>query len=223
MLKHMTIEHTSSYIHVKLDTPCRTLSSAVLNGGLAEADHLLNLKVPASAPTDSPAEDTLLKFSQNKSWQGTVVGMMTAASMDSYRIRTQQINGVDMAVLLTTGISNPRRAGDRAEFRELTAGPGEAGTINIIALTSAAMTDAALAEALMIITEAKAAVLQEANITSPVSGKTATGTGTDSTAVVCGNHNPVIRYCGKHVIAGEIIGRLVIEALTSSLKWYRKA
>ncbi len=216
----MTIEHTSAYIHAVLNTPCRTLSSAVLNGGLTETDHLLNLKVPSSVPAGSSAEDTLLEFSESKGWQGTVVGMMTAASMDSYRIRAKQVQEVDMAVLLTAGLSNPRRTGDRAEFRDLTEGPGETGTINIMALTSAAMTDAALTEALMIVTESKAAVLQDAQITSPVSGKIATGTGTDSTAVVCGLASPRVCYCGKHTRMGEVLGRLVMDALSDSLEWY---
>ena len=72
----------------------------------------------------------------------------------------------------------------------------------------------------MIVTEAKAAVLRESGIRSPVSNKIATGTGTDAIAVVSGHGPETVRYCGKHVLFGEILGRLVTDALTASVKWY---
>lgn len=66
----------------------------------------------------------------------------------------------------------------------------------------------------MIITEAKAAALQEANIISPVSGLIATGTGTDSHAIVSGFGPAKVRCCGKHVLFGEVLGELVMESVS---------
>jgi adenosylcobinamide amidohydrolase len=141
--------------------------------------------------------------------------------MKSFRMSTTRVQGVDVAVLVTTGLSNPRRAGDRAEHRTIAARHDQPGTINIVALTSAALTDAAMVEALLTVTEAKAAVLQEVGVLSPVSGQLATGTGTDSVAVVSGTGPQTIAYCGKHVLFGETLAALAIEAVTDSIAWYR--
>jgi len=216
----VTIEQTDAHVHVEFSRPHRVLSSAVLNGGLVEADRILNLKVPkqCSAPLEDPAV-TLSRYSSRRNWRGLTVGMMTAASMSSLRTKGESSQGVDITVLVTSGLSNARRAGDRAEFRRMDTDAAGAGTINIVALTNAAMTGAAMAEALMIATEAKVIAVQSLGISSPVSGDLATGTGTDCTAIVCGQASPLIRYCGKHVLFGEILAKLVIETVTSSLRW----
>ena len=70
----------------------------------------------------------------------------------------------------------------------------------------------------MTTTEAKAAALQNLEIISPVSNKTATGTGTDSIAIAADPIAEKVQYCGKHVVFGEVLARLVIEAITSSIK-----
>jgi adenosylcobinamide hydrolase len=72
-------------------------------------------------------------------------------------------------------------------------------------------------EAVITATEAKTAALQNLNIKSPASGTPATGTGTDAIAIAGGHGSIKVQYCGKHVIFGEILAKLVIEALTSSL------
>ena len=216
----VTLEHTSNHVHLEFDKTLQVISSAVLNGGIVRADHIVNLKVPKEPAQSLPSPDiTLADYGRTSAWNGTVVGMMTAASMDSLRIAKQSEQGVDIVVLATSGLSNPRRAGDRAEHRILGDSSQEPGTINIIGLTSATLTQSALVEALMIITEAKAAALQSLGVESPISGDIATGTGTDAMAFVNGHGAPTIRYCGKHVLFGEILASLVIEAVTSSISY----
>ena len=152
--------------------------------------------------------------------KGVLVGMMTAASMASYRLACRKEQGVEIFVLATAGLSNARRAGDPAEYRRITSEPEEAGTINLMMATNACLTQAAMVESLMMITEAKAAVLQDAGIMSPVSGLIATGTGTDSVAVING-FGPEVRYCGKHVLFGELLAQAVIEAVQGAVSWDR--
>jgi adenosylcobinamide amidohydrolase len=126
--------------------------------------------------------------------------------------------GVGLSVLVTAGLSNARRAGDRAEHRDIMAAVSDFGTINIICLTCAGMTPAAMIEAVMTVTEAKAAALQNLGIKSKVSDGSATGTGTDAIAIAADPQADKIRYCGKHVLCGELLANLVIEAVTSSIK-----
>lgn len=211
------LQYNDDHIHVAFLSPQRVMSSAILNGGLVKADHIVNRKVPLNSSSCEAPDRSLSDYANTQGWQGNVVGMMTAASMNSLRIEQACVEGVDITVLVTTGVNNARRAGDKADIQELLGITEEVGTINLILICSAKLTDAAMLEAVMVATEGKAAALQNAGILSPVSRLLATGTGTDAIAVVSGDGPQEIEFCGKHVLLGEWIGRLVIAAVTSSL------
>jgi len=210
------LQHNVDHIHVAFSSPQRVMSSAILNGGLIKADHIVNLKVPQDSSSCEAPDKSLRDYAKTQGWEGNVIGMMTAASMNSLCIEQTCVEGVDLTVLVTTGINNARRAGDKADVQELLGMPEEAGTINLILICSARLTDAAMLEAVMVATEGKAAALQEANVLSPISRRVATGTGTDAIAVVSGDGPQKIEFCGKHLLLGEWIGRLVIAAITRS-------
>jgi len=211
------LQHNADHVHLAFSSPQRVMSSAILNGGLVKADHIVNRNVPHNSSSCEAPDSSLRNYGNAQGWQGNVVGMMTAASMNSLRIEHACVEGVDITVLVTTGIDNARRAGDKADIQELLGITEEVGTINLILICSARLTDAAMLEAVMVATEGKAAALQNAGVLSPVSGLLATGTGTDAIAVVSGDGPQEIEFCGKHVLLGEWIGRLVIKAVTSSL------
>lgn len=219
LLSKVLLDHTKDHVHLTFAHTRKVLSSSVLNGGIIEADHFVNMKVPKIQETNESPEETIMKYCESNGWNGKTVGMMTAASMDSLRIARDKVDGVEIVVLVTSGLSNPRRVGDRAEYRSMGSNPDSVGTINIIALTSARLTQAALVEALMIVTEARAAALQKLGVQSPVSNEIATGTGTDAIGIVNGFGPTKVRYCGKHVLFGEVLGRLTIEAVSSSAGW----
>ncbi|WNO07972.1 adenosylcobinamide amidohydrolase [Teredinibacter sp. KSP-S5-2] len=219
LTQYASIEHCNTHIHVEFNTPHQVVSSAVCHGGLVLADHIVNMKVAKNTSTIESPDLTILKYAKGNGWNGTVVGLMTAASMRSFRMVKKSAQGVDIFALVTSGLSNPRRAGDYAEYRYMNTGLEEVGTINIIVVTSAKLSEAAMIEALLITTEAKAAALQDAGIISPVSNQVATGTGTDSVAVVSGQGPEQVHYCGKHVLFGELLGKAVIEAVSSSIQW----
>ncbi|TQV89569.1 hypothetical protein FLL46_01405 [Aliikangiella coralliicola] len=122
-----------------------------------------------------------------------------------------------MGVAVTVGLSNSRRAGDVAEAQNIFAHKLLPGTINLNLFTSAKLSQAAMVEAMMIATEAKAAALQSLQIISPVSQNLATGTGTDAIAIISSPTGPEVHYCGKHVLFGEIIGKLTIQSITDSI------
>jgi len=216
------IEHTSEYVHIEFPNSRRVLSSAPHNGGLVDADHLLILRVMENFNgTKGPFEplaDTFRNYCRRKEWAGITVGMMTSARMTSFRSVRRSARGVEISVLVTAGISNARRAGDPAEYRVFDEVGIKPGTLNIIILTHAVLTQTAQVEAVMVATEAKTAVLQDIGATSPVTGKMATGTGTDAIAVVSGSAPPEIRYCGKHTLFGEMLASATMDALSSSLE-----
>ena len=207
-------------VHLRFSSPHKTLSSAVLNGGYCAASDFLNVRVPRHCP--EPPEDpaiTLQRLSDELQCRGTTVAMMTAASLDSLRVASGAVCGETLAVLVTTGLENARRAGDPAEYRTLDVEPAERGTINLAIVTSARIADAALVEMVAIATEAKAAVLQELCISSPVSGGLATGTGTDAIAVFSGHGAAGARFAGKHTLLGERLAVMVMDAIRSSVNY----
>lgn len=220
MNTYFDIEHTPDYIHVAFDHPHLVLSSAVLNGGFVQANHIVNLKVPKDLPDrdtlGSPAECIALHC-RDKGLSGSCVGMMTAANMDSMRIARYRDQDVEITVIVTAGISNLRRAGDKADYCEQIARFPAPGTVNTIVLSNVAMTGAGMVEATMIAAEAKAAALQELALLSPVSNAVATGTGTDAFAVACAQCDVKVTYAGKHTRVGELLAKSVIESTTASL------
>jgi adenosylcobinamide amidohydrolase len=215
----------SSYFALDFGVKVRTLSSAVLNGGFCRVGSVLNLRVDENlggVKNDfPPPEQTLLAESEKMGLLPPTAGMMTAASMNSFKRAEIINNGAEVYCYLTSGLSNALAAGDPGEFD-----PGRMfdspenvrfGTINIAAGTNLALSDAAMAEALMVCTEAKSSVLFELGVKSTVSGRTATGTGTDSMLIFSAG-GAEENYCGKHTILGEMFAAAVRTALNESLR-----
>ncbi|MBC7131391.1 adenosylcobinamide amidohydrolase [Candidatus Bathyarchaeota archaeon] len=147
--------------------------------------------------------------------------LSTGADMDNLAVCTRSYGGIIVTCLATGGTGNAIRSGiDKAEWMEKN-GKFEHvhGTINMIILSNAALSDGAMARAIITATEAKAAALQDLNVKSTFSPNLqATGTGTDNIIVVSGRDSePMIRWTGGHTKMGELIAvtaRLaVIEAL----------
>ncbi len=220
LTEQITVSHSPDHLHVDLSVPHRIISSAPLNGGECFAEHIVNMRVSEIRCEDitEPPATTIANYCTTNNWRGTCVGMMTSASMASFRIAEDTTQGVKTAVLVTTGLSNARRAGDLAEHRLIGSAPQETGTINIILSTTARLSPAALIECVQMITEAKVVACEQHNIKSPVSGLAATGTGTDAIVIINGQGPVSIAYCGKHMLFGEILAKLVVRALTQSFQ-----
>jgi len=197
------------------------LSSAVSGGGSGAARAWCNAKVCADRPQESTEPEQFIDdVARRQGVDGEFIGMMTAASMKSARIYQAQVDDEHILVALTSGIDNARCAGDIADYRRIDE-LCDVGTINILVGTTVALTPAAMVEALMVVTEAKCTVFQQQKIVSPVSGRIATGTGTDALAIVCQPpaQARAVKYIGKHTLLGETLAQAVIEALTSSLNY----
>lgn len=217
-LKNVSINVGENHVRVFFKKPVQALSSAVLNGGMVETKNILNMRVAKRLEDGrkmiSP-EDEIQRYILQNGWDGSFVGMMTAADMDSLRIRHDVMNGVSMECIVTVGLSNARRAGDPADVKGFE-GETEPGTINIVFGTDAKLSNAAMVEMVMMITEAKTAAMQEMEILSTKTKGIATGTGTDSIVVFCGNGRE-INYCGKHMEFGQRAANIVSKALKDSI------
>ena len=204
--------HSADAVCMRFDKPWRVLSSAVLNGGLTTTRSLLNLWVDADQPPPwPPAALTLQQQAQQRQLPLPCTGMMTAASMQSLGYACSHDDQFLAECWVTAGLANLRRPGDPADA------PPRAGTINIWLLVYQPLSPAAMAEALIQLTEAKVSVIRDLELLSPVSGLPASGTGTDSHAVLCPADGEPVDFCGKHTRAGEHIGLAVTTACRISL------
>ena len=212
---------TPEHIWIGFNTKRPVLSSAVYNGGACVASNIIIMKVAdnfeGTKKFDQSPENTLVEYCSQLRLDGATVGMMTSASMDSFRRVSRSSQGVEITAMVTAGISNACCAGDRADWRAFQTDANPTGTINTVILTNAMMSQAALVESVMLVAEAKTVAMRRLGVKSLVSGVVATGTGTDAIAVVNGFGPETIRYCGKHVLFGEMLASAVIEAITESL------
>lgn len=190
----------------------RTLSWAPFNGGFCQARSVINHQIRIDDyPTEEP-ELFLSKLAHRLDAVEPTVGLMTGVLMDRLARQTIRTQGLLLECFATVGVSNALAVGDPATYEE------KPGTINIIALVNRPLTDAALVEAVGIVTEAKSRALFEANAKSTVSENVATGTGTDCVAVACPNGTPLLQYCGKHTLLGELLGRVTYDAVMQGLR-----
>lgn len=201
------------HLYLGFDRPRPCLSSAPLNGGFRVVDQVLNLHVSGQPVAEAP-DVSLQAYATAAGWSGTTVGMMTAARPGSLRHRHCRYHRESLALWLTCGLDNARRAGDPHDWQGELAPPP--GTINTVLVTSLTLSPATMVELMMVLTEAKCATLQKLGITSPVSGQLATGTGTDATAIVAG-HGGEERWAGKHTLLGERSAQLMMAALEASI------
>jgi adenosylcobinamide amidohydrolase len=102
--------------------------------------------------------------------------MLTAADVTRHARRRRPL----AEAVATVGIGQPLAAAGRRP-RTVPA----AGTINVLVVSAVALTDAALAGALLTATEAKAQALADAGVRALNHDGAATGTATDSVLVAC--------------------------------------
>lgn len=151
-----------------------------------------------------------------------VAMLFTGADMDNLSIKREEYEDFRIYACVTAGAkSNAQRIGvDKAESVEKEEGKFERlGTVNIIVLTNALLTDGAMARSIITVTEAKAIAFQDQDrdIRSSYNPKIqATGTGTDNIIIVSGNGSG-ISYVGGHAKVGELMASAVISAVKEAI------
>jgi adenosylcobinamide amidohydrolase len=151
--------------------------------------------------------------------------MGTAANMNYAAVVTETDLALGVTAVVTGGVdSNATCAGDSARWRETGSAIEKvaeyAGTINTLLLIDKPVTFAALARAVMTMTEGKSAALQRLAVPSRQSSDLATGTGTDQYCIAAtAAGGPPLTSASPHVKLGELIGRAVRTATQEALRW----
>ena len=169
-------------------------------------EHFDDYRLRLCRDLDITPEDTSLLF--------------TGADVDGTSIVCDGYRDVKFCACVTAGVrTNAQRIGvDKASSVEISEGKFEnIGTVNIILLTNARLSDGAMARSLITITEAKTIAFQDLDIRSSYNpALQATGTGTDN-AIVASGLGPGITFVGGHTKAGEIMARIVTHAVKEAI------
>jgi iron complex transport system ATP-binding protein len=205
----VTIAIDETAARVASDQPFAVLSSAVVGGDLRATRHIVNMHVRKGYASENPEND-LRAFAAQLEIAEPFVGMMTAAYTHNARVAIESRDGITVAAIVTAGLSNLTAAGFSAPMQILV------GTINTIVLIDAALTDAAMANAIITATEAKTLTLIE-RAARTRDGDPASGTSTDSIVIAHTRRGEALRYAGPATVVGHLIARTVRDAMTQSL------
>jgi adenosylcobinamide amidohydrolase len=175
----------------------RMISSAMLGGGIGPREWVLNAQVVAGYARMDPVEH-LTSLGPG----GDGVGMLTAASVHRY-VRAAD-GGVE--AVATVGLRVPTWAAAPEGTADPELAPMKVGTINIVTVLPVAMTDAALVNTVMTVTEAKTQALIEA-------GFPCTGTASDAVCVVVPCEGPQEVFGGPRSEWGARVARAVHAAV----------
>lgn len=209
-------------------------SNAVFRGGHADGTAVVNYMVPRFFDCSDPVQHMETKCREWGYEPTETVGLITAAKVTHMSV--EELEGDECAILCCTsaGTANGARAGLEREtysaymtladnLEQKTADVAvkrTPGTINIILVLDACLTESAIFNAMLTVTEAKAAALQDLGITDAELGCAATGTTTDTVTLVIhnsGKYTAEHLYAGTATTIGNAIGKLVYKTVTEAV------
>ena len=202
----VTVAIDADAVHVHSERPLQTLSSAVVGGGFETTRDVLNVHVRDDYDGASPAGD-LAAFAASRGVEGGFIGLMTAAETQYACAETAEEGGLVVTAVVSVGLSNVAAAGVTPPA------PPLPGTINAVVLVDGALTPAAMVNAVITVTEAKALALAEWDVRTP-DGDLAAGTSTDSVVVACTGAGPLLEYAGTATTVGWLTARAVRGAMS---------
>ncbi|MEW6622526.1 MAG: adenosylcobinamide amidohydrolase [Bacillota bacterium] len=208
--------------------PMAAYSTSQLNGGITKIKSCFNHQLTEWIETvdDLPGgsiKNYLITTALGLGLDWTAAtGLITAASMDMAAIKHVTYREMSLFAVITAGVDvNAVRAGETALYYEESYGKyvPAGGTINIFLIMEFFLPVESLARVPIIVTEAKAAALQDLNVLSCFSGAVATGTGTDGLVAACHREDHMkFSDVGTHSKLGELIGSIVKRGIIEALE-----
>ena len=214
----MHVSVTPNLLAVRFSAPHRTAGWAVVGGGIGEATAVgwVQVRNAELGPDVDPA--ALLRERLAAGGLEGAVGLLTSADLGAYTDVERSAEGISARCIATVGLGNALRAGDPPWSA------ARVGTINILVRVSVPLTDAALLETLALAAEARTLAVLEGGVASTVSGRPATGTGTDCIVVAAPMGGAATGYAGKHTLPGHLAGSAVEAAVREGVRrWQAQA
>ena len=209
------VDYCDERIVMRTHSLFSTLSNAVWNGGFAFANHFVNWKVPLDFDCQHPSQAMQHYLNDRQYPLKTSVGLQTAACLQRASLMFIETQHFACLCCVTVGTGNAVRAGQsRPTFSAYIP-----GTVNCMVLIDAKMTNSAMVNMLITITEAKTAALQDIGIHDSTNGLLATGTTTD--AVIVGvsqshKYDNTYQYAGTATDIGHCVERIIYKCVQQS-------
>ena len=225
---------TNNTLVVNLGGPRRVLSSAPQGGGFTHASYVLNHQVEsnpganAGRSTHGDPAQYLRKLASSLGASKGTVGLMTAVPMTQLVTARTSSGAIWVECFATVGVTNAVRAGEKPKTSDQARRAMVPGTINLIVVTNACLSNAAMVGAVQVATESKTGVLRDHAVPSWAGLSGATGTGTDAVVIACGKRGegPWHAYSGTHTMIGALIGqavtRCVARGLAKAKQWQER-
>ena len=214
----ITVTQSSEYVHVSSNSGLRCISSGIHAGGLRNVHHVLNFKVSKEYDCRNPKQDLRGRITRIGLNPDQATALMTAALLEDAGWAEATGSGWSLLVCVTAGFANAARVSAKLATKY------RPGTVNIMVIVDGRLTDDALVESVITVTEAKSAVLQDLGITCS-DGQIATGTTTDAVVIGAtqdsvGDGRHLIEYTGLATEFGSRLSEAVYKALFSAGRRY---
>ena len=192
----------------RLRRPSVAASTAPVGGGMGVRDWVVNVQVPKGYARRD-IETHVAEIAQTLGLAGLGVGMLTAAQVARVAVADDEPG---VRVEATVGLSLPgwAAAPQSADELQTRKHAGLPGTINVVAFVPVRHSDAALANLLCTVTEAKVQALFDGGISG-------TGTASDAVTVLCPTSGPVEPFGGPRSIYWAPVARAVYAALRAGM------
>jgi adenosylcobinamide amidohydrolase len=194
---------------VRFERDHDVLSWAVANGGRTRAPAVVWRQVGEEELSPGVDPAALARRSLGALGLPRAVALLTARDLERFVDVTRSDGELAARCVATVGLGNALAAGDPPGPPR----PVGVGTINLLCRVSQPLSEEALIEACALAAEARTAALCDARVPSRVSGRPATGTGTDCIVVAAPTEGARERYVGKHTRLGALVGRAVRDAV----------
>jgi adenosylcobinamide amidohydrolase len=188
----------------RFEQPMRSVSSAVLGGGIGPCGWVLNAEVSPDYARCDP-DRHLGEIAAELRLAASGAGLLTAARVQDFTSASETGVRCEATVGLSFPVwpaAPPNAPPPRARWRP--------GTVNLVCVVPVPLTDAALVNAVMTATEAKAQALLEAGVPG-------TGTASDAVVVCCpahaGEDTALEPFCGPRSRWGARLARVVHTAV----------
>jgi len=186
----------------RLRTPLLSASTATVGGGIGLRQWVVNAQVPPDyARRDVAAH--VAEVADALGLSGPGVGMLTAAEVTAGTLARE----AGVQVEATVGLDRPLWAAAPAEADVVAAAPG---TVNVVAFLPVRHGEAALANILCTVTEAKVQAFLDGGVPG-------TGTASDAVTVLCPASGAAEPFGGPRSEYGSRVARAVYAALRSGM------
>jgi adenosylcobinamide amidohydrolase len=214
----LRISLDTPWLLVRFDRPHVLLSWSLNRPGYVVADKVAWLQVgnhdlPCDLDPKLFLEDRLREHDKSDA-----VAFMTSRDVSSWQETNISHQGVRCRGVMTLDLGNGSHVGFPPE-QAVSSGPG---TINLLCQLSEPLNQAAMLEAISILTQGRTAALSELACRPRAASRAVTGTGTDCIVLACPIAESGFEYAGLHTAIGQALGQCAYQLTEKAARGWQQ-